>query len=347
MAFLAATALIAACAVREPPPGGPEDKTPPSVVMTLPAADSAGVSRDLDPVLFFSEKVDPASFKNRVFIYPPVEFEHLKVKGERLEIDFKGLLPETTMCLLVRSGIKDYHGISSKQNYLLYFSTADSLAKGEISGIILFKDKPDSTGVAELFAIKGDTTLTLGAMNRSRVAFADAHGEFILRAVPTDGSKWLLRVFKDPDGDARYSEGKEFCALYPDTIVLRPLHESVTDIRLTIIDPNEPGSITGLLANETGFAIAPMIRLQPAKPGAKAKTITARPDSTGAYTLARVPPGEYLFSAFIDIKVDTLCGTYPDPQDTTRTLSEPCIALPDTLKLKPGEEKKLEPMTLK
>ena len=138
----AGTAYVVSCAVMEPPPGGPEDKTPPRVVATIPGYDSAGVARDVAPVITFSEKIDPASFKNRLFIYPPVEFDRLGVKGERLTIGFKGQLPETTLCLLVRAGIRDYHRVETKQNYLLFFSTADSILRGGISGVILFKNKP-------------------------------------------------------------------------------------------------------------------------------------------------------------------------------------------------------------
>ena len=67
----------------------------------------------------------------------------------------------------------------------------------------------------------------------------------------------------------------------------------------------------------------------------------------GAFTLSRVPPGAYVFSAFIDVKPDTLCGTYFVKGDTTRAIAEPCFTLPDTLRLKPGETRKLDPFTLK
>jgi hypothetical protein len=343
--LLVGALLVVACAVIQPPPGGPEDKTPPSVVRTIPTADSAGVARDVAPDIIFSEKVDPASFKNTVLSYPPHEFDRLKVKGERLEIRFKGLLPETTMCLLLRPGIKDWHGVENKQNYLLYFSTARAINRGEISGVIFFKDKPDSAGVAELFAVRGDTALNLRTAPRARVSFAAKDGKFALRALPTNDSKFLLRAFSDRDGDARYSEGKEFATLWPDTITLAPLHERVEDIHITIIDPNEPGSVEGRVVNETHFKILPTVRLAPAKRGAHA--IAARADSTGAFTLSRVPPGAYIFSAFIDVKADTLCGTYFEKGDTTRAIAEPCLTLPDTLRLKPGETKKLDPVTLK
>ena len=343
--LVAGTALVAACAVIQPPPGGPEDRRPPAVVSTVPANDSAGVARDVAPMILFSEKVDPASLKDRVLTYPPVEFDRLKLKGERLDIGFKGLLPETTICLLVRSGIRDYHRVESKENYLVYFSTTDSIAAGLISGTIFFKNTPDSTGVAELIALGRDTTFSVLTAKRARVAFANAKGQFALPALPTDGSRWLLRAFSDRDGDARYSAGTEFAAMYPDTIVLEPLRDRLEGIRITIIDPNEPGSIEGHIVNETSFGIWPTVRLEPVARGER--WLSSRADSTGAFVLSKVPPGEYRLSAFIDVKLDTLCGTYFEGADTTRALAEPCVAFGDTLRLKPGEVMKLEPLTLK
>ncbi|MCX5752553.1 MAG: Ig-like domain-containing protein [Candidatus Krumholzibacteria bacterium] len=338
-------ALLAACAVQEPPPGGPEDRIPPSVVSTLPREDSARVARDVAPVFFFNEKVDPASFKNRVLVYPPVEFDRLRVKGERLEIDFRGLLPETTVCVLVRSGIRDYHRIESKRNFMLYFSTADSIARGQVSGVVLLKDKPDSAGVAELFEIAGDTAMDMRSAKRSRVAFAGRDGEFVFRALPTDGSRFLLRAFIDLDGDARYSEGKEFATLRPDTIALERLRPVRENIRIVIIDPNEPGVVEGRVVNETPFRTAPTVRLAPAARGAK--WIAAQTDTTGAFMLSPVPPGSYTVSAFIDVKLDTMCGVYYEAADSTRAINEPCVTLPDTLAIKPGERRTLDPITLK
>jgi len=343
--LLAGTAIIASCAVIQPPPGGPEDKRPPAIVETIPRPDSAGVARNIAPAIVFSEKVDPTSFKNRVFVYPPVEFERLRVRGERLEISFRDELPETTVCLLVRAGVKDYHRVESKQNYLLFFSTGDSIARGEVSGVILFKEKPDSSAVVELFEIHGDTTLDVRTATRSRVSFAGKDGVFALRALPADGSKFLLRAFSDRDGDSRYSEGKEFAALYPQTIVLGPFRERFEEVRINIIDPNEPGSIDGRIVNETQFRTPPTVCISPA--GAGKKTLAARADSTGAFVLSRVPPGAYLFSAFIDVNPDTLCGTYFAEGDTTRAIDEPRVALPDTLRLKPGELKTLQPVTIR
>jgi len=340
-----AGALLAACAVQEPPPGGPEDRIPPSVVSTVPREDSAGVARDAAPVFFFNEKVDPASFKNRIFIYPPVEFDRLRVKGERLEIAFRGLLPETTFCILLGSGIRDYHRVESKRSFMLYFSTADSIARGEISGIVLYKEKPDSAGVAELFEVAGDSATDVRSAKRSRVAFSGRDGRFVLRALPADGSRFLLRAFIDTDGDARCSEGKEFSTLRPDTIVLDRLRPIREDIRIVIIDPKEPGAVDGRIVNETAFRDAPTLRLAPVARGVQ--PLVARTDTTGSFIFSKVPPGEYTVSAFIDLKPDSICGAYYDAADSTRALDEPCVKLPDTLTIKPGERRTLDPLTLK
>jgi hypothetical protein len=345
LVLICGTILFAACAVVETPPGGPEDKSPPRVIETFPKAESAGVAPDIRPVLTFSEKVDPQSFKNRVFVFPPVEFARLKVKGDRLEIDFKDLLPETTFCLLIGSGIRDYHRVEGKEHYVLYFSTADSIARGEVSGVILFKDKPDPAGVAELFAARADSVTDTRTAKRVRVAFARPDGTFTLRALPTDGSRYLLRAFIDRDADGRYSSGKEFAAFHGDTISLKTTRERIEELRINIIDPNEPGGIEGHVINETPFALPPTVRLAPIKAGEAA--LSTRADSTGSFLIGKVPPGSYVFSAFIDLRPDTLCGTYIDAADTTKTLLEPCVTLPDTIRLNPGERKKLEPVPIR
>ena len=80
------------------------------------------------------------------------------VDGPVLEVSFREELPETTICVLLKAGFKDYHQVQSRKNYNFCFSTTDRIDSGTITGKILFKQKPDSTGVAVLVKVSpGDT----------------------------------------------------------------------------------------------------------------------------------------------------------------------------------------------
>lgn len=337
--------IAAACAVIQPPPGGPEDKTPPHIIGVYPAPDSTGIPTDAGIRVIFSEKVDEATFKERIRLYPPVAFEKLKVKAEQLEIRFAEELPETTIVVLIKGGYKDWHNVANKENFIFRFSTTESILAGEIEGRILFKNEPDSTGVVKLFEILSDSAVSVKTDIESRIAFAGRNGSFAFRALPTDDARFIVWAFSDKNNDGKHAEGKEFAALYPDTITLTPSRPRAEEVSINIIDPNEPGTVSGTILNETDMRRLVTVRFEPLLPGESALVVTA--DSTGRYIAPKIPPGRYLVSAFIDMSPDSLCGEYVSPADSTHMLEEPCLTLPDTLLVDPGEDKSLNTVTLK
>lgn len=343
--ILAAFALCA-CAVIEPPSGGPEDKDPPAITGIIPANDSAGVSRDARVTIEFSEKVDGASFKNRVVTYPPVEFEDIRTDGNLLELVFREDLPETTICVMLRGGFKDHHKVENRASYKFFFSTAERMDRGTITGKILFKQQPDSSGVAMLVNVTpGDTLGELYAEDESRTAYSDGFGNYLFRALPTDGSAFRVWAFIDKDGDGRYSFGKEFAMEYPDTIILSGSMTGVRGIDINVIDPDEPGTVEGTLVDLTGSGVPALIRLD--RTGVSSAYFAARADSTGAFRFPAVRPGAYVLTAFIDIAQDSIPGDYRDPADSTLVLPEPFAVYPDTLSMDPGGSLTLEPLELR
>lgn len=335
--------LLFACAVMEAPTGGPEDTVPPRVVATVPAPDSTGVDRGSDVTIGFDEQLDGDSFKNRIFTYPPLDFKSIKVKGERVVIAFEELLPETTITVLVKAGYLDNHQVKSSTPIVFSFATDRRIAAGSISGKILFKRKPDSTGVAAIFAV-ADTAVDVGKDREARLAFADRYGDFTLHAIPADSSRFILLCYKDKNNDGIFDAENEFSALFPDTIMLTPDRPSIEDLAINIIDPNEPGSIEGRIIDMTGLERNPTVKLKPLLPGERSIVMNA--DTTGNFIIKTVPPGGYTVSAFIDMQADSACGEYPSPADSAVSLSEPCYVDPDTLVVKPGESQVLEPITL-
>lgn len=333
-----------ACAVQKPPTGGPEDRTPPQLVSSVPARDSTGVGRETGVRLFFSERIDGESFKSRIRSYPPLEFESVRADDDQLEIRFREALPETTIVLAVSGGYLDYHGVRSKQPILLRFATVDSMARGRIEGRIRFKGIPDSTGVARLFVVRPDTTIDVVRDREDLVAFADWQGRYRFDGLPADSSRYLVQAFLDADGDGKPSGEKEFAQFPADTLLLTAKFPIVPHFVFDIIDPNEPGGVEGRIIDETGLGRLPIVVLRAVTP--ETGPIVALVDTTGAFVLPRIPPGGYLFTVLVDMRPDSLCGDYPSPADSSILLPEPCFTAPETLFVMPGETVSLDPVTL-
>ncbi len=343
--FLAFCAgICVACAVVEPPSGGPEDKIPPRVVAISPEPASAGVPRDAGVEVRFSEKLDGDSFKNKVFTYPSLAFKSIKVKGDRLTVEFSESLPETTVTVLLKAGYQDDHLVKSTEHVVFSFSTSDTIDAGMITGRILFKRQPDSTGVAKIIAVAADSAVDVEKTRESRIAFADRKGYFTFRAIPTDGTPFILWAFSDKNGDGDYAVESEFSALFPDTIALAGDRTAVDGILINIIDPHEPGTVEGRIVNLTGLSKAPTVRLIPLMPGERPIVVTA--DTTGNFVISPIPPGGYTVTAFIDMRADSMCGEYESPADSTVVLPEPCYVGGDTLVVKPGQSRTIQPITL-
>jgi len=332
------------CAVVQPPSGGPEDKEPPHVVSVFPAPDSAGVDRDAELSISFSEKVDGDTFKERVRLYPAVVFDKIEVKGKMLHVRFAESLPETTLAVLLSGGYADLHGVRSKENFIFHFSTTEALQEGTITGKVLFKNSIDPDGVIKLHAVIPDSIVSYKKEREARIAFAGEDGGFAFKALPTDGSRFILWAFSDENGDGLFSEEKEFHLLYPDTLELTPSRRIATEIFINIIDPNEPGRVIGSIIDETGFGQPATVRFEPLLPGEPA--LVFRADSTGAFIAQKIPPGRYLVMAFVDLAPDSMCGMYSSPDDSTITLQEPCFALPDTILVEPGGERTIDQIRL-
>lgn len=340
--LLLTTALaFVSCAVMEAPSGGPKDETKPELVGIMPVPGSTGVARDSSIKITFSEKVDGDSFKKLVQIYPPLEFDKMRAKDEIFEIIFRDELPETTICVVIRKGYTDHHRVKGTRDIEFCFSTADSIDIGKISGRVLFKMSPDSTGLARLVAVSDvDSTGDLTRAPESRIAFCGSDGSFTFEALPSNGTLFRLWAFTDRNGDTRFSPGDEFFTVLEDTFSLTPDIPSIAGLEINIIDPDEPGKIEGMIDDLTGIGIPPTARFEPLYEDGRPLVVSA--DTTGHYTVLTIPPGDYIFTAFIDAQVDSLPGNYPDPSDSTNTLAEPFTVYPDTVIVPPGETVTLE-----
>ena len=158
------TALLAAglllfvlgCATQGFPPGGPVDKTPPEIVRTEPGQHALNVPRNEKVTIWFSEKIDPRSLKDAVFISPnPGKRVKIRLKGKRLEIRFlDSLLADVTYTVTLGTGLQDLRRNRLRESFTLAFSTGSKLDRNWISGRV-FAEKPQEVTVWAYFLPPG------------------------------------------------------------------------------------------------------------------------------------------------------------------------------------------------
>ena len=101
--------LYVSCAKIEPPPGGPIDKTGPSIISTIPAAGATGAPKDNKIAITFSESVDHRLAEAAIFISPCTHDNiDYRWKGKTLNI----VLPDSfadsaTYVVSIGTGVSD------------------------------------------------------------------------------------------------------------------------------------------------------------------------------------------------------------------------------------------------
>lgn len=130
---------IVSCASIQPPPGGPEDKTPPEIIEISPAPRSINVPRDTRLRFIFSTPLERATFQSAFNITPYV--------NGRIEYDWSGydevtvILPEllrenTTYSVSLSRDLKNRRGNTLDEPYQLIFSTGPVIDTSELAGVV-------------------------------------------------------------------------------------------------------------------------------------------------------------------------------------------------------------------
>ncbi|MBN1894395.1 Ig-like domain-containing protein [bacterium] len=134
--FALALAMGFNCAKEGFPPGGPEDRSPPEVLATVPGNGALKVDLHTQVEILFSERVQPGSAESAVFISPyPGGDVRYQWRGSRLKIRFpEPLRKDRTYVVNIGTGLKDYRQNLMKKGFTLAFSTGTVLDRGRMSG---------------------------------------------------------------------------------------------------------------------------------------------------------------------------------------------------------------------
>jgi len=347
LAWAALFCLFAACAIIEAPPGGPEDLRAPGVDSTYPGNGMAGVALDAVIEVTFDEPMTRARLERQIVFHPPVTMSKVGWQQNTLRIETEGLNPDTTYLVELKPGFSDEHGVRSENGFGFAFATSAAIDSGTIAGRVFFRRLPTDKGVVRLFVLPKDTSFVPEAARPEREVKADGTGNYVLKYLPTTDRSFLVLAFYDQNGNLNRDGDAEPYALLADTVFLSAEVSKVEGKEISIIDPKEPGKISGLVANATGWDSIPVtLTLHEVSDTLPPTHVTFALPESGEYRFGTVLKGTYILKAFVDLHSDSLCGDFPCPEDTLRGCPEPCLVYPETLRVAPGQEIELEEFTL-
>ncbi len=243
---------VAGCAHMEPPPGGPEDKTPPEVAAVYPAPDAVNVPRDARLVFQFTEWIDRKSLRGQVMLSPPLPGRlRAEADGDRLVVEMpagRRLREGATYTAAVLGGLKDLRGNALPRPFTLRFATGPALDSASVAGRIVAEARRGNA-VAALYAA-GDRARVEALSPRDTgfrpaarpepwrelpayLAAADTTGAF--RADAAAEGDYALFAFEDVNGNLAFDVGLEPAATGEPSLSLRPAAPEQT-LRLTALD---------------------------------------------------------------------------------------------------------------
>jgi hypothetical protein len=195
-----------ACAKQGFPPGGPEDRTPPSILRTLPQSGQTDVDSRIKIQVWFNERIRPNTVENAVFITPrPDNPVRIRCRGSRADLVMsEPLRPERTYVVTFGSGIKDYRNNAMRESFTLAFSTGSKLDHGEIAGRVVGIEDARGIGVWA-YRLDNSESPDPGRLEAEYIVQCGIQGDFRM----THLSPGLYRLFavRDRSSDLLYQPG--------------------------------------------------------------------------------------------------------------------------------------------
>jgi len=221
------------------PPGGENDKIPPSIIEAYPKNGTTNFSEQF--VEFdFSEYVNKNTIRDAIFISPIIEGTlEYSWTNKTVEITFPDTLKKnTTYSVMIGTEIKDMNNNNPmKAPFILTFSTGDKIDSAEISGRV-YSSKAKGTLI---FAYKNfHDTLNILKDKPSYISQVDENGNFSL--VGLGFGKYKVFAIIDEFKNNIYNIGEDQIGVQSKTIELTDTNNIIKNLNffLTKEDTLEP-----------------------------------------------------------------------------------------------------------
>lgn len=289
--------VLTGCAHYEPPPGGPDDETPPELLLSRP--DSLAVVADLrgPVVLVFTERLSERQLEQSVLVSPrtsPVVVDH---SGDQIRVSLRrGWVPGTIYHVTVRSEVQDLFNNALGQPVRLVFSTGPAIPDTRLAGTVLDRitGRPDTEARVE--AIRRADSLVYAAPTDSAGRFEFPHipeGEYQVRAYRDVNVNRALDVYEARDTalvavTAGELDAVRLAVVSPDTLPPKAAAAQVAgpgrvEVRFDdYLDPEQALAPAAVQIVGPDGALVPVARVAVGEAGARA----AAPDTAAADTAA-------------------------------------------------------------
>jgi hypothetical protein len=194
---------VAACAQMDPPPGGPEDRSPPYVVGQRPdsLAVVPGWSRPV--VIQFSERISEQQVEESVMVSPRTSPVAVDRGSREIRVSLRrGWEAGQIYQVTIRPLVQDLFSNRITEQVQVVFSTGPAIPDTRLAGVVRDRISGEPVMDARVEAIRGVDSLVYAVPTDSAGGFELVHlpeGAYLLRAFPDANRNRSLDVTEQRD----------------------------------------------------------------------------------------------------------------------------------------------------
>ena len=327
---LTCLAGLVSCAKQAPPPGGPEDKTPPDLLETEPATGATGVSHTASIRLTFSEKLNERSFERGLAVNPRVRWMKFSWSGAEVQLTpVDSLHADSTYVVTLGSAVQDRRSNALPLPVAVGFSTGSRIDESVLVGKVMRAGKPVARAAVWLYLWSEDPAVDPEVDVPYRQTETDAQGGFVLPFVRPASRAYQVFGYLDANRTGAFEEGDPG-GFFQEPLSVAALPETTGGIEIDIWDSGRTGSISGKLFDEWEPEGALWIRAVAPQDSAREVVREEKISRPGPFLVGGIPPGRVLLEVYQDLNGN-------DEWDDAEDLREPAAGMADTLEVTAGE----------
>lgn len=284
---------LSACAHVEAPSGGPEDREPPTLLVTRPETGTVVPGWRSPVVLAFDERISERGVDQAVEVSPRTSGVVVRHSGDELRVQLReGWLPDVVYHVNVVPGLRDLFGNATQEGVRLVFSTGPAIPDNAATGRVTDRTTLEPTRDIRVEAIRATDSLVYAAVTDSAGAFRIANlppGDYLVRAFEDMNSNRALDGFEPRDSATAAVEAEGVASVALSVVLPDSTPPQAGTARLSgrvvtmsfddFLDPEQPLRVEAVTVLDPAGAPVPIAR-------AAVGELAPRPDT------AAVPPVE-------------------------------------------------------